>query len=194
MSSRPSFRSVLLWLCGTAAVLALGVLLLNRGYRRYLMSVYPIDHEELVQQASAAFDVPPSLIYAVIHTESSFEEDALSSANAKGLMQLTDDTFRWALLRAGDTGKYTIEDIYDPAVNIHYGVYVLHLLKEQFPETETVLAAYNAGQGRVREWLDNPDYSADGIRLDRIPYEETAEYVRRVIQAQRRYQTLYGMD
>lgn len=184
-----------LWaLAAAAAVVCVSVLLLEQGYRRYLCAVYPLEHEALVQAASKEFDVAPSLIFAIIHTESSFEEQALSSAQAKGLMQLTDDTFRWALTRAGEQGQYTEEDLYDPAVNIHYGVYVLKLLGEQFEDVSTVLAAYNAGQGRVQEWLRDPAYSTDGVHLDAIPYPETVEYIRRVIQARQRYQQLYSME
>lgn len=181
------------WLCGAAVVLVLGALLLRWGYRRYLRSVYPTEHSQIVAACAEEYDVPASLIYAVIHTESGFRETALSSADAKGLMQLTDDTFLWALSRAGDKDKYTVDDLYDPQVNIRYGTLVLHLLSQQFADPETVLAAYNAGQGRVRSWLNDSRYSSDGVHLDRIPYTETANYVRRVTAAQQRYRTLYGL-
>ncbi len=177
-----------------AAVIVPGVLMLNRGYHRYLSGIYPLEHRELVETAAQEYAVPVSLIYAIIHTESGFLEDAISSAGAKGLMQITDDTFQWALNRAGEKGKYTSEALYDPAVNIHYGVYVLSLLREQFIDTETALAAYNAGQGRVREWLRDPACSDDGMHLDNIPYAETAEYIRRVTQTQKRYQALYDLE
>ncbi len=188
------------WLAAIATLLAAvlvfgcGILLLRHGYHQYYTAVYPLEHQTLVENAAAEFQLPPSLIYAVIHTESSFEEGATSHADARGLMQLTDATFRWALSRAGETDRYTPEDLYDPAVNIHYGVYVLTLLGEQFDNTDTVLAAYNAGQGKVRDWLEDPAYSADGIHLDSIPYLETANYVQRVNTARRHYQTLYNME
>lgn len=185
---------MLLRIGGSAVLLVLAVLLLNRGYHHYLTRVYPMEHAQLVNDAAAEYNLPPSLVFAVIHTESSFQEQALSPADAKGLMQLTDDTFRWALSRSGETGKYTPEDLYDPAINIHYGVYVLSLLGEQFEYTETVLAAYNAGQGRVSSWLRDPALSADGKRLDSIPYPETETYVDRVLEAQERYRTLYHID
>lgn len=193
MIRKPVWRHLCLLLL-TAVVLAAGVCLFRVGYRRYFRKVYPLEHEALVEAASEEFDIPASLIYAIIHTESSFEEDATSHAQAKGLMQLTDDTFQWALMRAGETGKYTTDALYDPQVNIHYGVYVLKLLGEQFPDMQTVLAAYNAGQGRVKEWLKDPAYSADGEHLDAIPYAETAEYVRRVEKARQRYRQLYRLD
>lgn len=189
-----SARRTLVRLLSAAVLLISAVLLLNRGYHHYLTKVYPMEHAALVNEAAEEFHIPPSLVFAVIHTESSFQEQALSPADAKGLMQLTDDTFLWALSRAGEKGKYTVEDLYDPAVNIHYGVYVLSLLGEQFDCPETVLAAYNAGQGRVNSWLQDPTLSADGKRLDSIPYPETDTYVERVLEAQKRYQTLYHIE
>lgn len=192
-STRTALRAALtVLLC--AAVIIPGTLLLGHGYRRYMTAIYPLEHQQLVEAAGQEHSIPTSLIYAIIHTESSFEETALSTAEAKGLMQLTDATFRWALNRAGESDRYTPEDLYDPAINIRYGVYVLALLREQFESTDTVLAAYNAGQGRVREWLKDPAFSADGVHLDSIPYKETADYVQRVTAAQKRYQTLYDIQ
>ena len=86
-----------------------------------------------------------------------------------------------------------IDSLYDPYVNIQCGVALIHLLQEKFDNTETVLAAYNAGQGRVNEWLQNPDYSLDGKTLTQIPYDETANYVHRVIHTQEMYQKLYNI-
>ena len=56
-----------------------------------------------------------------------------------------------------------------------------------------MLAAYNAGQGRVHSWLSDPAYSDDGVTLHTIPYEETADYVRRVLRTQKRYQQIYNI-
>ena len=191
-----ALRSTLkaLWITVVAIlVLFIGTLLLKQGYKQYYSAVYPLQYTTEVTAASKEFGVEPSLIYAVIHTESSFSPQATSSAGAKGLMQLTNSTLQWALSRAGEKGKYTAEDLYDPQVNIHYGVYVLTLLGEQFDNTETILAAYNAGIGRVGEWLNNPDYSADGAYLDTIPYHETEDYVKRVLNARKQYQQLYNL-
>lgn len=185
--------AVLLLSAASVLVLVLGALLLRYGYKRYYSAVYPLQFTKEVTAASEKFGIEPSLIYAVIHTESSFEPQVTSSAGAKGLMQLTDSTLEWALNRAGEKGKYTAEDLYDPKINIHYGVYVLALLGEQFENTETILAAYNAGIGRVGEWLKDPAYSADGVRLDTIPYPETADYVERVQNARKFYQELYNL-
>jgi soluble lytic murein transglycosylase len=70
---------------------------------------------------------------------------------------------------------------------------VLHLLGEQFREQDTVLAAYNAGMGRVQTWLADTAYSTDGETLHTIPFKETRHYVTKVRLAQKIYQKLYGL-
>ncbi len=174
-------------------ILVAGGFALQFGYRRYFSAAYPLEYSSFVEKTAAEFDIEPSLIYAVIHTESGFDPDALSVADAKGLMQLTDDTYRWALSREGSQTAFEPQNLYDPATNIHYGVYVLTLLGELFENADTVLAAYNAGQGRVKEWLSDPAYSDDGITLKHIPYPETHDYVRRVREAQTYYRRLYNI-
>lgn len=156
--------------------------------------LYPIKYQETVEAVAQEYDLPPSLLYAVIHTESGFRPDARSSADAKGLMQITDDTYNWAR-QIGKTGeKKDTSVLYDPEKNIRYGGLILRLLYKEFDNTETVLAAYNAGQGHVRSWLMNPDYSEDGNQLDDIPFSETKQYVRRVLRTQKRYQRFYHID
>ena len=108
-------------------------------------------------------------------------------------MQITDDTYRWALQRAKVEDTYDSNALLDPDTNILIGTYILHLLREDFTQIETVLAAYNAGQGKVHQWLSDPACSADGVTLQHIPYTETADYIDRVLSAQERYQTIYNI-
>ncbi len=158
------------------------------------LALYPIKYQETVEAVAQEYDLPPSLLYAVIHTESGFRPDAHSSADAKGLMQITDDTYNWAR-QMGKTGeKKDISVLYDPETNIRYGGLILRLLYKEFDNTETVLAAYNAGQGHVRTWLKDPNYSEDGSNLKTIPFTETKTYVRRVLRTQKRYQKFYHID
>lgn len=182
-----------LFLLFVIGILVAGGFALQFGYQRYFSAAYPLEFSHFVEKTAAEFDVEPSLIYAVIHTESGFDSDALSVAEAKGLMQLTDDTYRWALNREGGQAAFDPQNLYDPATNIHYGVYVLALLGEQFENEDTVLAAYNAGQGRVKDWLSDPAYSDDGMTLKNIPYHETHDYVRRVRETQTYYRRLYNI-
>lgn len=159
-----------------------------------LRTLYPLSYEQEVRSAAEKYGISPSLVYAVIHTESGFDPEARSSAGAVGLMQVTPPTMEWALMRSGVSGTPDEKMLTDPAFNIEIGTCVLHLLGEQFNERDTVLAAYNAGMGHVQTWLSDTAYSADGQTLHTIPFEETANYVKKVHRAQKIYQRLYGID
>ena len=191
--SRAKKRYAWRTLIALAIVAILSVPLLKRGYTDYFKALYPDTYRETVNAEAEAFGIPPSLVMAVIHTESDFQPEAQSSAGALGLMQFTEDTFNWAAKRLGENGKYTFEDLKKPEISIHYGAYLLSYLLDRWEIPETALAAYNAGSGRVSSWLADSDISADGVHLDTIPYKETADYVKRVTEAQNRYQTLYAM-
>lgn len=158
-----------------------------------LRTLYPLSYEQDVQAAAEKYGLSPSLVYAVIHTESGFDPAARSSANAIGLMQVTAPTMEWVLMRNGVSGTPDEAMLTDPAFNIAIGTGVLHLLGEQFVEQDTVLAAYNAGMGNVQTWLSDTAYSADGKTLSAIPFEETANYVKKVRRAQKIYQMLYDI-
>ena len=108
-------------------------------------------------------------------------------------MQLTDSTFTWAQNREHAEEHASPEVLFDPETNIRYGVYVLSLLRELYPVTDTMLAAYNGGLGNVAEWLKDPAYSSDGETLHTIPFPETSAYVQKVRDAQEIYQTLYDI-
>ena len=175
------------------AVFAVGGAAIRYAYRACQKAVYPLKYEEIVSAYAEEYDLPPSLIYAVIHTESRFREDAESAAGAKGLMQLMDNTYEWIQTKLpGD--PMPIDRIFEPEVNIRCGTKVLDVLFTMFSKKETAIAAYNAGNGTVSKWLKDPAYSADGKTLTHIPYEETANYVKRVLKTQERYQTLYGIE
>ncbi len=151
---------------------------------------YPRDYAEYVERAAEDYGVPENILYAVIHTESSFRSDAVSPKGAIGLMQLMPDTYDWiCFLRRKDAEP--APDLTDPAVNIDAGAYLLHYLYEKFSDWETVYAAYNAGYARVNAWLEDESVSENG-KLVNIPYPETQEYVRKVSRACEKYAALYG--
>ena len=176
-----------------AALIVGAFFLLRTGYRRYMRKAYPMLYTESVQRYADEYGITPSLIYGIIRTESEFNPDAVSYANAKGLMQLTDATFDWAQQRSPDKEDLPPEKLFDPEINIHYGTYVLLLLNQQFSDPDTALAAYNAGLGSVNKWLKDPECSDDGLTLKSIPYKETADYVQRVRKAQEMYRELYDI-
>ncbi len=153
------------------------------------MYLYPIKYSEIVERCSDEYGVPSEIIYAVIHTESAFEASATSHAGAKGLMQLMDETNTWIAEVKGEEA-YS-ERLYEPALNIERGTWLLSYLYRQFGTWHEALAAYNAGYGRVSGWLKNSEYSLDGKRLTVIPINETREYVKRAEAAAEKYRELY---
>lgn len=185
--------SVLIEIALLALLIVGAYYLLRTGYRRYMLKAYPLLYTETVQWYADEYGISPSLIYGLIRTESEFNPNAVSSADAKGLMQLTDATFAWAQQRSPENEELPPEQLFDPEVNIHYGTYVLALLNQQFDNQDTVLAAYNAGAGRVSGWLKDPACSTDGVTLEDIPYQETADYVQRVRKSQEMYRELYDI-
>lgn len=153
-------------------------------------ALYPTRYEELVEREAQEFSLPVDLVYAVMRTESRFRPQAESHAGAKGLMQLTEETFSWiSSLYPPENGG---EDIFDEQDNVHCGCALLRLLLDQFDSVEVALCAYNAGMGNVEAWLSDDRYSSDGTSLHTIPYPETDRYVKKVLAAREKYQQLYG--
>ncbi len=72
------------------------------------------------------------------------------------------------------------------------GCWYLNNLREEFSDIDLVIAAYNAGRGRVSEWLLNSEYSSDGKKLSYIPYAETKSYVDKVNANYKMYERLYN--
>ena len=172
-----------------AAALCIGVAMdetTERVYNRF----YPLKYTALVELAAERWNIPQSVIYGVIHTESGFDENALSHANAIGLMQMTDDTYDWIyFLRREECPPHDTMGI--PAYNIDAGAFLLSWLYKQYGRWDTVYAAYNAGYARVNKWLEDPAISENGVLVN-IPINETEQYVKRCTEAEEIYRTVYG--
>lgn len=191
MSNVRTFRRALRPILLLSALLCvLLVLLLKEHIGR---QVYPRHYTDYVTQYAEQYGVPEHIVYAVIRTESDFDEQAVSSVGAVGLMQITPETFRWL------TSYHLKENLnpvmcYDAKTNIRYGVYYLSLLYERYDSWTAALAAYNAGPGRVDQWLQEAHLvDPDGNLIpERIPFRETRDYVRAVEQAGAMYEQLYA--
>ncbi|MBQ2676317.1 MAG: lytic transglycosylase domain-containing protein [Clostridia bacterium] len=154
--------------------------------------IYPIDYTDYVEEFSSKNNLDEYLVYSVIKCESSFKPEAVSSIGAKGLMQMTPDTFDWVRTKYKDDDELTSDDLFNPKVSIEYGTYLLKMHIEEFGSEKTALAAYHAGRTAVKDWLSNPEYSSDGKNLDKIPYEDTSDYVNRVLNTKETYIKIYG--
>ncbi len=156
-----------------------------------LQTIYPRQYSNLVEENAELFGIDEALLYALIKAESSFDENAVSSVGAKGLTQITPDTFQWLQTKTGEV--YEEDALFEPEISVYYGAYFLDMLLEEFGNTETALAAYHAGRGKVNEWLSDPQISPDGKTLKNIPYDDTAAYVERVMRFTERYKDIYKM-
>lgn len=154
--------------------------------------IYPMPHQDLILQYAKENDIDPNLVAAIIRNESKFFPRAESQVGAKGLMQLMPTTAQW-IADAMGMPNYRPEQLYEPETNIRMGCWYLGSLKKEFKgKTHLIIAAYNGGRGNVREWLSTHQWSGDPQEIDQIPYKETREYVRKVLDDYGRYQKIYG--
>ena len=155
---------------------------------------YPKKYSEYVTKYAKEFNIPEYFIYATISVESSFDPEAISKAGARGLMQLMPSTFEW-LTSDEHLGEHlTPNMLYEPEINIKYGVYYIKYLYTKFNYNfDLVSAAYNAGEGNVSDWLLDERYSDKNGGLKDYPdkFEETENYVKKIRDASEMYKKLY---
>ncbi len=151
---------------------------------------YPLEYEEYIYKYGEMYGIPYDLLAAVIKAESGFEADAVSDAGAVGLMQLLPATAEELAPKLNI--EYDEDMLTDPETNIAYGSYYLaYLYKNLGNNWQTACAAYNAGIGRVKGWLEDGRYSDDGNNLKYIPFEETRNYLERIEKNRNKYTKLY---
>jgi soluble lytic murein transglycosylase len=153
----------------------------------------PLRHEDIIRQQASAKELDPSLLAAVIYTESRFR-DATSPAGARGLMQITPATARYIAHLSGGTA-FEQGDLATPQINISYGAFYLrYLLKRYGDNTVLALAAYNGGEGNVDRWIAERSMSEHAFVIDQIPFAETRGYVARVLDARQSYREKYSRE
>lgn len=154
---------------------------------------HPIYYMDLIEQYAGEYNLQPAFVSAIIMNESSFRKDAMSSAGARGLMQLMPDTAEWIAGKL-DVDGYHFDRMFDPESNIRFGCWYLNYLSKLFRGDPILIAcAYHAGQSNVIAWLSNRDYSQDGltIPLDKIPMADSKTYAGRVTEDYGIYDALY---
>lgn len=147
---------------------------------------YPIAFLPIIQ-AQAAKGVDPHLVAAIIREESQYDRQAVSRVGAIGLMQVMPTTANQVARRLGVPGLKR-EDLFDQETNIRIGVRYLEQLMEQFSGNPIyAIAAYNAGPAAVNAWIAmNRGRDADEF-VESIPYQETRQYVKRVLRSYHEY-------
>jgi soluble lytic murein transglycosylase len=153
--------------------------------------VYPDAYGALVRDAASERGVPAALLFALIRSESRFEPSARSSAGALGLTQVMPATGQSI---AGWLGEESFDpvDLYRPETAARFGAWFLgQQLESNDRQVPLALAAYNGGPGNAQRWWADAGGDIDAV-AEVIDYSETRNYVRWVIEAQARYEQLYG--
>lgn len=154
--------------------------------------VYPFPHQALVYEYSLKNNLDPFLVASVIRTESKFLPRARSPRGAFGLMQMMPDTAQW-VAKESQESNFTFDRLAEPEVSIRMGTWYLANISREFKQNEVlVLAAYNGGRGNVKEWVSRFGWPADFQDASQIPFQETREYVGKVLAGRKRYAELYG--
>ncbi len=142
--------------------------------------LYPRPYDAAVSTAAHLAQLAPDLLYGMIRQESLYRVDAVSPAGAVGLMQLMPETAR-RTARYWKLANPAPGDLLDPAVNVSLGAARLRMLLDRFDgQIPVALAGYNAGLTAVTHWLPPKPIDAD-VWIENIPYNETREYVERIL-------------
>jgi soluble lytic murein transglycosylase len=142
---------------------------------------YPHPYAAIVADASKQTQVPGDWLLAIMRQESLFRKDAVSRADARGLMQMQPATAT-AVARRWHLPPPTPQSLFDPSVAVPLGaVYVRELLDKYKGQLDQTLAAYNAGPMSVARWLPGNPIDAD-IWIENIPYAETRGYVQHILE------------
>lgn len=160
------------------------------GYKLYFALSHPLKFKEEIVFCANDYKLQPEFIASVINVESSFRKNSRSNKNAIGLMQIKLSTANY-LNKINNLDEITETELFDPKTNIKYGCTYLQYLIKKFTSVNTAIAAYNAGETRVRTWLKSKEYSCDGINLNHIPYEETRNYVKKINKNIQYYEKLF---
>ena len=129
---------------------------------------------------------------SLIRQESEFNAQAVSRANAVGLMQLLPKTGKVVAHQEG-VRHYASSQLFTPAVNLELGTRYFRGMIDQFGGSfEHALAAYNAGSDRVQEWMGQGPYRDSPEFVESIPFTETREYVQAIMRNTSMYRQLYG--
>ena len=148
-------------------------------------------YHELIKKYAVEYGISPSFLSAIIKCESSFNTQAVSRVNARGLMQIMPDTGTWLAGRL-NLKNYQPDALFDPETNIRFGAFYLAYLSDMFAGSPVMVAsAYHAGANNVKHWALNRSEDRKTITLDQIPMDDTRSYVRKVMDA---YAIYYEQD
>jgi soluble lytic murein transglycosylase len=159
--------------------------------RPYWEALFPKAYWGDLKRFSSQNALDPYLVASLIRQESEFNPNAISRANAVGLMQLLPVTGK-KVAKEVKLRHFTPSQLYTPTVNLQLGTRYFKSMIDKFGSFEYALAAYNAGSDRVQDWLSQGKYRDPQEFVESIPFTETREYVQAILRNANVYKQLYG--
>lgn len=159
--------------------------------RTYWEALFPKAYWGDLKRFSTANELDPYLVASLIRQESEFNPNAISRANAVGLMQLLPVTGK-KVAKEVKLQHFNASQLYVPTVNLELGTRYFKSMVDKFGSFEYALAAYNAGTDRVEDWLAQGKYRDPQEFVESIPFTETREYVQAILRNANVYKQLYG--
>jgi soluble lytic murein transglycosylase len=153
-------------------------------------ALFPLPYEAALRREAAKNDFDPMFAAGLIRQESTFQADAVSHANAIGLMQVLPKTGK--LLARQLKVRYAKNKLFEPDFNIELGMVYIAGLVRQTGALEYAAAAYNAGEDRIAAWKAERNYEEIPELVESIPFTETREYVQVVLRNTEVYRMIYG--
>jgi len=159
--------------------------------REYWEALFPRAYWIDLKKFSADNSLDPFLVASLIRQESEFNPNAVSRANAVGLMQLLPKVGK-GVAREEKLKRFSTSQLFQPDVNLRLGTRYFRGMVDKFGSFEYALAAYNAGSERVQTWLGDGTYRDPQEFVENIPFTETREYVEAILRNASVYRQLYG--
>jgi len=159
--------------------------------RSYWEALFPRPYWADLKKFSTANALDPYMVASLIRQESEFNPAAVSAKNALGLMQLLPKVGK-GVAKQEKLKHFSAPQLFTPAINLQLGTKYFRSMVDQFGGFEYALAAYNAGDYRVRDWQANGKYRDIQEFVESIPFTETREYVQAIMRNANVYRQLYG--
>ncbi|MGA7157703.1 MAG: transglycosylase SLT domain-containing protein [Acidobacteriaceae bacterium] len=157
----------------------------------YWQMLLPRPYWQTLENDARANGLDPYLVAALIRQESEFNPGAVSRANAYGLMQLLPSVGK-SLARKDGQRRFKPSELLDPTINLELGTQDLRKSIDRYGgQVDYALAAYNAGDSPVHQWLSTNDYKDVPEWVESIPYTETRDYVQAIIRNRELYRQVY---
>ncbi|MDX2014298.1 MAG: transglycosylase SLT domain-containing protein [Myxococcaceae bacterium] len=156
-----------------------------------LALMYPRAYQPVVEARAGEVGLDPFLAWAIMRRESGFRPDVVSSADARGLMQIIPPTARQIALELKQPTPAP-DDLYAPELNVRFGTWYLSALLERMGHPALCAASYNAGPSAVAKWVSQRGTLPLDEFIEEIPYKETRGYVKQVLADALIYRQLYG--